>query len=279
MRLTQFREVALPAGDKQDAFTAQARAALVNLPGGGAFDQDGAAYIGQAVQLAVSLTLYDTETASIEAQFSTLVTALARGRALLRAEDRDGTRLQTWAKATAIQHPRNPGDLGLQKVSLVFSLPYPFWLYSDDEPVYLDDGLVLDDGWYLDSGHKTSVSLATTTTSLTLTNTGEVALTRSRLLLVPDAGAALTNLVIVNHTTGERVSWTGTLSAGEVLELDFGTETIRLNAVDDYASLDKPTRQLRWLTLALGANNITISTDNLTGTVAAHWYWSRQAVR
>jgi hypothetical protein len=269
MRLVSFGGVALPEGGGETSTPLSARSALITMPGGG-FDQDGAELYLEPRTITRRMIITD----DIDDTLDTLLGALGRGRSVLVAKLRDDvTRRQTWAKMTGVEREMKPGYIGQQPVVITFTQDYPFWLATDDEPIYLDAGEVLDDGWVLDTGHVEVETVASSPHTFTLTNTGVVRLHRGTLTVTP--GTSLTNLRIENTTNGSWLAWLGTLAATDTLMIDLLTRTVQLNGVDDYAAMVIPTDAMDWLPLEVGANVITVTCSSLTGNATLRWQWAR----
>jgi len=271
MRLIQFGGLALSEYGGEDSFPVAARSAVVGMQNGG-FDQDGTAVWFQSRTVTRRMMLVDP----IDSQLDTLYGALGMGQRILTAVLRDNTtRRQTWAKVTSIECERGAGTLGQQPVVVHWSMLYPFWMASADEPWYLDNGLLLNATatWYLDAGKIETQAITSSPWAFTVTNAGAAVVRRGTITITPAAAASIVDPWIANLTTGEWVRYVGTISAGQALEIDLLTKTATLNGVDVYANVLVSNR-LDWLTLAVGSNSIRV-TGTVTGTVTLTWAWAR----
>lgn len=102
-------------------------------------------------------------------------------------------------------------------------------------------------------------SISASPTTFTLTNNGS-AYTKPLIKFVA-GGSDITSLTIENLTTGQTWSWTGTVTAGNTLEVDFEAATVLNNSVDSiqYSVGDFP--QFR---IDPGANQIKFTGSNCT---------------
>lgn len=274
MRFTQFHTAPLYPDDAVDTMPISAASALVQLPGG-AYDQLGHALDLQARRITRSFGLSVEEGLTIQDKLDALQAAILHGRGLLRAELRDGTPVQTWAKVVGIDQRFAPGDLGIQPISLIFELPYPYLVASADEGPALDDGLVFDGTWTLEGGNKSTLTVNGVSEALAIDNTGPVPIPRHLITLTPQAASAIGGIVIHNTTNHHLLEWGGALAAGETLYIDTLSQLIHVDGSPAYADLVVQPAQRLWMRLEPGANAITITCDSITGDVDLAWYWSR----
>jgi hypothetical protein len=173
-----------------------------------------------------------------------------------------------------VNRAREPFDKYVQQVELTMAQTYPYWLATEDEPFYLDNGEILDDGLSLD-GNYTSLTINSTSESVTITNGGNVPIRRGLIVLRPASGASLTNIVITNQTNWQSLEFHATLAYPQMLVLDLLPKSAKLDAVDAYADMVIPSGQIAWLTLEVGDNAIVITADSKVGNTAFEWHWSR----
>lgn len=279
MRLISFGGVTLPATQGQNDLNAVGRSGLVSLPGG-AFDMDGAELVPQANTL--SKTFLYQEGDGIDASVDALLSMCSRGRRILRMRLRDeSTERQTWAKMVQFNYRRGMDQLNNQPVSITWERNYPYWLASADEPTYLDDGEALDDGWTLDDANSTAEPvgpwLGLAAYTLTINNTGGARIPKLliRVIVVVDS---ISNLRFTNPQTGQWILYSGTLAAGQVLEIDTLTKTATIDGVDVYDDMVIGPDQVDWLELAIGNNALELTFDPLMGIMTSfvpRVYWSR----
>lgn len=274
MRLVRFGALDLAEDDGSDMFVLAGRSRLLDLPNG-AFDADGAAYVGEPRTFTREFSLTDAPGAAIQAQLDAFLAEVAKGRRLLVAETRGGERRQTWAKAREVMLSYAPGDLGRQRLAVTFEVDYPFWLLSADEPWLLDHGGLLDDGLTLDDGQAVVETVSSSPHGFSIVNDGGMAVERGTISLVPGAGASLTDPALYNQSTGHRLAYSGTLAAGDELLLDFLTRSARLNGSGVFASLLAAGPDSAWMQLKPGANSLRLTADAVTGTTTLRWRWSR----
>lgn len=107
--------------------------------------------------------------------------------------------------------------------------------------------------------YRSQQSISSSPTTWTITNNGS-AYTKPKISFVA-GGSDITALTIENLTTGQTWSWTGTVTAGNTLIIDFDAVTILNNSVDatQYSVGDYP--QFR---IDPGANQIKFTGSNCT---------------
>lgn len=269
MRLTRLGTVTLPEGQGESSLPIGARSSLVPLPGG-AFDQDGNRLYLQSQRLSYRCVITD----DIDETLDTLMREIGRGRRVLEAVLRDGTRRITWAKLVSVERESQPGMLGHQPIVLHLEQDYPYWLAGDDVPHYLDSGDALDGSWTLGGRHET-FTIDGLLVEDTITNDGGAVVPLGLVRVELDTGDSVTDLKITNDENGLWIKRVGTLQAGDVWEVDFLTRTAQLNGTDDYANLALGDNQVDWMLLELGDNAITITATALTGAFDLVWYWGR----
>lgn len=272
MRLTQFGTVTLPQNNGGDSLPVQARTALVMLQNG-AFDQDGNSMVflpGSVSRQAVIITTIDTT-------LQALLAELGKGRNILKATLRDDTtEWQTFAKMQAVDRPALAATYDCQQAFVIqWSMSYPYWLHSADEPVFFDQGGTFDDGSFFDAGNVEEETITTTLHTFTITNNGDMPIPRGAIEIIPQGSATITNPRITNVTNGLWMEFKGTLTDTDRLVIDFLTKTVRKNGDDDYANFAIGASQQDWMVLEVGNNSIEISSDSRSGNVDLKWRWSR----
>lgn len=278
MRLISFGGIDLPAVQAQNDLNAVGRSGLVQLAGG-SFDMDGAELVPKSNTITKSFSFIESD--GIDASIDELLSMCSRGRRLLRMLLRDeSTERQTWAKMVAFNYGRGLDQINNQPISITWERNYPYWLDSDDEPTYLDDGELLDDGWTLDGGNSTTapvLGMGTTTATLTINNTGGARIPKL-LIRVTAVVDSVSNLQFTNLQTGQWILYSGTVTAGQILEIDTLTKTATLDGADAYEDMVVGPDQVDWLDLAIGNNAIELTFDPLPGVMSQfvpRIYWSR----
>jgi hypothetical protein len=275
MRLISFGEVDLPIYSAMVKDPISTSSGLLDLRNG-AFDEQGGAMILTPRTLTYSAKVMDEPELGKTATetLGELYAEFAKGRRVLRAETRDGDLRQTFAKARP-SSGWNPGELAYIPLSVVFEMDYPYWLASDDEPVYLDDGWLLDGLWTLLEGHIEDETISASPHAFTISNTGGVAVERGYVRIEPGTGAAIENVKVENTTTGHWFKYIGTLEEGDYLEIDLLAQAVRLNGDPAYGSFYIADTQQEFMLLAVGDNLVSVTADSLTGNVGLKWQWSR----
>lgn len=274
MRLVRFGQYYFSGIDAEDMFEVVARNNLMPLTNG-AFDRDGQGMYLEPRIFTHDFAIFDTAEQTIQEQMDALMAEVAKGRRILQAETRDGQFRQTFAKAILATNSYAPGNLGWQPLQIRFAVDYPYWLASDDEPPYFDDGWALDDALTLGDGQKETVTVDSTLETLTISNGGNVPFVRGRVVVEPGASASVTNLRLTNKTNGYWVQYTGTISQGDVLDIDFLAPACLLNYSPDYASLYYGSGQSSWMRLEPGDNDIEVTADSVSNSTTLYWWWSR----
>lgn len=100
----------------------------------------------------------------------------------------------------------------------------------------------------------------------TATNAGTFA--TPVMITVTASGASSTSLQITNSTTGESIYVTTALSDGDVLVIDTGTHSVKLNGTEKRSMLGSGTD---WWMLDPGSNTLAVSNDTNV-TVSFAWY-------
>lgn len=268
MRIVSFRGVNLSAHSVENSMPVSGRSSLLALPNG-SYDQDG----NDLVLRSGKISFRGLVKSNVDTTIDTLITALAKGRGIIRVLMRDGTTYrQTWAKLTNLSRERKIENIYHQPVVFEFDQDFPFWIATADEPYYLDDGNVLDDDWSLDAGQVTTQTVTASPTSFTIINQGTVIVTRGTITISTTGN--ISQFKLENITNGKFFRYAGTLSSGDVLVIDLLTKTITLNGDDCYSSLvvcDKS----EWMSLITGTNVLQITGHAITGTTTVQWRWAK----
>ena len=271
MRLVSFGAVDLPEANASDDMPVQFRSAFIPLPYGG-YDQDGAYAVTDAVNVRRRVMVVSAIDASVDA----LLQEFGKGRLILTALMRDNIEYrQTFAKGFHIGRPARAEDYScIEPLQLEWLQDYPYWMATDDEPIYLDNGYDLDDGWVLD-GNYTTFTCTTDNTAQTVANTGNVRFSRGTLIIQPGVAATMENPRLTNTETGLYIEWTGTLVEDDTLIIDFLTKTAWLNYEDDYGNIVIESTQMDWMVFEIGDNDFELTCDSIANTVLAYLQWSR----
>jgi hypothetical protein len=228
---------------------------LVTLPGAaGALDAFGDDQPPKNPgHLALSFSLLANPT--LDAALDLWLAAASAGRQVLRVRMDDGTIRRAWAKCLDGDHPRLARSPNRIQVQTGFELAEPYW--------------------FADAQASTSFTVAGTVTACDLNNLGNAPLTIAALRYT--AGAATPNPKLINHTNGYLVQHSGTLSPGNVWEIDLATQTVTLGTADDYANVapNQPTTQIEMFKFDVGPNDIDFIATGGTpaGTVTYSYRW------
>lgn len=87
------------------------------------------------------------------------------------------------------------------------------------------------------------------------------------------ASTTITSVQIVLPSTSVDFTWTGSLTAGQILEIDTGKLTIKKNGADAYSGFALAGTHLArgWLTMLGESNELEVTTDG-TGTISVEHY-------
>lgn len=273
MQLIKFGGVKLPRVDEQVAFPNTMQSGLVSLPNG-SFDEHGQPSILQSFRITrefkVACNENDTDLAGY---IDDLMRVFASGRKVLECLWRDGSKRQTFAKVMNSVRPRLSDDRNYQQFTVEFEVNYPFWLDSEQEPLYLDHGWYLDTGLYID-GNYTTLTIDSLQEAFTITNNGLVPNRRGTIVVRPQVGGSVTNLVITNQTNWYILRFLDTLSYPESLVIDLLSRSVKVDVLNAYSSIQLPVRQMEWMRLEIGDNDIVIDCDSRSGNVTFEWHWS-----
>lgn len=227
----------------------------------GVYDQDGREQRRELLRVEFTGTVVGATQAAVDTALDALKAKANLGLGWLVAEMRDSDLRGTWAKLARFETDRAPENILDQEFRLLFEAAWPWWEDIDDV-WYLDAGYELDDGLSLDANY-TSQSGAGT---FAINNTGDDVITRGLIFIE----GASTNPTITNNTTGESISYAGSVASGETLKIDLGAQTVELDGIDAYDDVSLGSTQIRMMSLAVGSNSITFS-----GGGDLTWHWAR----
>lgn len=276
MRLIKYGLVTLPEWEARDTIQAGSLSGFVGM-GQGAYDTYGSALKLGATKVSRSFELYDDGPSTIQELLDALSAEASRGKRLLQAVTRDGQIRQTWAKITSIRHGYGPGEHGYQPVTIEWEVDYPYWLVREDEPVYLQDGVELDGSWELTSGRVETRNVTSYPHSFIIENDGGAPVPRGWFGFTVNTGTA-TGLKVENLTNGYWFQYTGSISAGKTLEVDFLLQAVRLDGVPAYGKFYSGDKQDGYMVLDLGSNEIRVTATSPSTSATLNWQWSRHYI-
>jgi hypothetical protein len=274
IRLLQFGAVNLPYLNATSGLALEGRASIQETRGGG-FDSDGQKLYLKPATITLSADVLE-EDSTIDAQLDALFSELNKGRLVCQGETRSEVRRYTWIKLASGQRNWGVGQAAYQQLALTFNQIYPYWLAWDDAPPFADIGYVADAGLTAD-GQYEETSLTTTSTTFDIDNTGGAEIDRGEFRIEVQAASQIVNPGIVNDTLGMEFRYGGTLTAGDILVIDWLTRSCRLNGEDAYANLYVSDRH-NWMQLQLDTNDFTFRGDSVTGTIKLFTLWQRHYI-
>ena len=274
MRLVQFGSVLLPEEDGEDSYNHPVRSSLYSLQGG-SYDQDGGSVHAQSRQLSRSFVVMQNDDYTIQEKIDELESEFADGRKVLKAVTRDGDYRQTFAKVLDFNYDFAPGGIGQQPCKIVFEIDYPYWLASDDEPTYLNQGYLLDGTWDFSPGNYEAEVITASPHNFTITVPEGVRIPRGYIVVDPRAASSVEGINVFNDANDMEFTYAGEVTASDQLVIRFLTETVELNDTGDYDNFSIPDAQAEWMILEVGDNDITVTIDTVVGTTDLYWQWSR----
>jgi len=287
MRIVSFGGITLPAMNGAQSLPVPFRSSVVPLRGGG-FDQDGRKSYPESKIVTAQFWVTPTD-GVVDTIIDNLYAIAAKGRQLLVVTMRDGsTQRQQWAKlVSATTAPKasvyaqtTSNVEGYETMQCQWEIVYPYWEATADFHILLDQGHALDDGLYLDAGnYQKSVHYVASTGLVTVNNAGNVANNNFQISINNDSGSnpTIEDIVITNETTGESLTWAGTLFLGDWLVIDCLEQVIRYNSLNTWNLTTLGTNQIGFFTLAVGNNEFDIT---YTGTeIALRFDWHKHYIR
>ncbi|HEY1015721.1 MAG TPA: hypothetical protein VGE07_23635 [Herpetosiphonaceae bacterium] len=272
-RIVRFGPQALPTLEPTEDLSGLAlRQAFTPLQTGSVYDHAGAdqSRKDQALISRSGMLVEQAGGDTLLAQLRQIQAYYGYRNYLIREMD-DGTFERIWARFVALNVPRTADNLVTLEVSTDFVPLASTWLGRNFHQLELDDGHLLDSGLFLDG--TAGILISTNPTTFTLTNNGN-AISRYVIIRVVPAGSSMTSLTI---KCGQ-AEWTfsGTVVAGQTLEINTGACSVLNNGVDAYASFAFTGNHTMddWFRLNPGANSVTITRTGASGgaTVYVEYY-------
>lgn len=251
----------------------------VRLPGmSGGFDQFGDdAAPGQIGKITQRLYLTADDREDMDALRDAVRRIKTWGTKLLWMQPTDpaeGERF-CWARMNNVHMPKREQDHTdlFQPVTITWQVADPFWYTRNNEAPFWGNFDWGDGSKWGGSATLQDVS-GMTTTLATATNEGN-AIALPRLTIYVRAGQTCTNPTIqriVGAAVVDEVAYTGTLSAGDILEINCRGASVRLNLADAYDDLSY--EHPDWMRLLPGENTLRVLLANAGEAckVAARWY-------
>lgn len=258
-RLTQFGSVALPTARIAGTFGTGPTTDGVLQVVGGMFDAHGTgtANLRLPYDQTYSAWLVGTEAAT-QNDLAALKALRGTRNILYRLDESSTQQTWCWARVMQVRTPWQIQRKTLQPVDVTFQIQTPWYGavygtgWSFDSGEYFDDGLFFEED-------ATFVTDATPY-SLVLVNGGN-ATTRLVSVRVTAAYNALGSLRM--QVGNCDWTWTGSVAAGDTLEINGRTMTITNDGADAYSGLTLNAAHTTgwWLELPPGNNTVTVTTD------------------
>lgn len=266
MRLVRFDDYIFPAQTEFSTNFGDVLLRSVRLPGrDGGFDPYGAAQAPKEVgNIRTAFWLQAATPAIMRGLVDEVYGLIAKGRKRLYIDPQDGSgQRYATAKVNNISIAEAVREVPhrLQRVELNFQAVEPYWIGTGASTPTWGGGFTWGGGtaW---GGSAPTYSASGTSTDITVTNEGS-APTHARITLTVGAGDSVQNPVIrriVDGATVDEVSYTGTLTAGDVLDIRGRSSRVLLNGSAAYANFSF-TRG-HWIMLEPGANTLRFIFDN-----------------
>ena len=273
LRIKKIGGVTLPDVGEENSVPVEIRAAYTNL-GHGLYDQDRMA----AVIAPTTITKRFIINNNVQYQLDQLMEYVGEGEKVIVAETRDGEKRQTFAKVTRVQAEIRSNDLMVwQPVVVEAQRSYGYWMSSEDEPPYGDNGVEGDNGLAGDGNYE-EWDITSTNHVNTIANTGTADVAAGSIIIAPQSGATIANPKIYNARNGWWVRYIGTLNEDDYVIMYLLPQVITNNYANVYAAGTRPQipdGQDGWMKLNKGDNDIEVSADNVTGTTKIYYRWSR----
>lgn len=287
MRIVSFGDVTLPQFNGLQQLPVPFRSAVVPLRGGG-FDQDGVNSFLETKMVSANFWVRQDD-GNVDTIIDNLYKEAGMGRRLLVATMRDNT-TQRQQYAKLVQASTKPDSRVYaidgsnlecyEVVQAQWEIIYPYWELETDFALLLDDGHILNNGLNLDSGNQEQENITTTSTTHTITNNSTAKIEKLLIwILGITANSSLANITIENTTTGEILTWTGTLLEDDLLLIDSLAQTITFNYLNAYEDTDLGANQIGFFTLEIGDNDFLITVDSVVNTSRVFWSWHTHFIR
>lgn len=258
MRLTQFGTYVLPVWNKTDDLSpGSSPGALLELPGGGAWDGYGTAEAPEPSNVvSTQFEIVKTTAAAVQTERD----RIRARRGFLRrlwAETPSGMLRFVWARLARIRMERDRRYQFYQPVKLEFEISNPGWNGGQHgTPWTFDSGYLFDAGTFFDRDDVWTPAASGAT--YTITNEGNT--TQDEIILTITAGATSINTIRIR--CGD-CDWTysGTVNANKSLVVNTATRTITNDGADAYSGLTLNAGHIvaDWLLFDTGNNTVTIN--------------------
>lgn len=202
--------------------------------------------------------------------------AWGAGKLYMQPTDTDAAERWCRARVNAVDWSHNASDVPHRRVRVQvnFQAAYPRWYAEGNEVTRWGDGT----GWgsgALWGGGGTQINASGTLTETTITISGN-AVTLPRITIAPGVGQSCENPTVQRLVSGnveDEVSYTGTVDAGEVLEINAGALSVTLDGVDAYTSAFDYANPA-WMRLYNGVNQMRVTFANAGDAAAVTVYYN-----
>ncbi|RME20088.1 MAG: hypothetical protein D6800_13475 [Candidatus Zixiibacteriota bacterium] len=248
----EFDGLTLPAGHEDDN-SAEAAGDFLALFAG-QYDANGSEQTyHRGMQVSKKLYVTGDTAADVVSTLNSLRGKVGK-RGTLRRRWVDGSTEQ-WCTARLLRFDasKTPENNLHQEITLTWSIISPLW-YSQSQTV-------------------SAVDLITSPQTISVTNSGNAPVLNAVITVaMPSVLPVDITSLTVSMTGKSELVYSGTLTAGDTLEIDCGARSVKLNGADSYSNVSFGSNHAisEWLRLEPGSNSIIISVspDNLPGDVA-----------
>lgn len=250
------------------------------LPGvSGGLDEYGAGVAPTEIgNVSVTFWLFFTTPSEKTTKIDTLNRIQSWGVQRLFLQPTDSTAGERYCEARInnIEISENVKDMPSRRmrVRINFQVANPVWLAQGTEAPRFDTGVLFDSGAKF-GGSAPANAISGTSTDISIDRPGS-AITYPRITVSCDTGETMENIRIqriVNSTVVETLGYTGTLTAGDSLEIDCRAKSVKLNAVSAYSAAITFTTAA-WFSLLPGVQTVRVLCDNAgdAGTIYLRYF-------
>jgi hypothetical protein len=271
-KLEKFGSTLLPQIEAVSDIGSGARISLLELAGGGYYDQNGTRQTEQEqTTITHQARLVGTSETALYAQFRALL-ALRGVSAKLYRLNPDGTREWCQARLLWVRGQTDPRRRYSLPVEISFAMISRSWYgYIHGPEWYFDAGYYFDTGMLFDASTGVTEELDGASEALTLINGGNKDITNP-IIHIHAGSADITHIeiVITNMDTTEvsDLVYSGTIVAGKDLVIDCGALTVENDGAGDYAHLARGAAHTEdgWMKLFAGSNGAAVATAGVSAT-------------
>ena len=261
-------ELVLPTGNvKNDMGSLSTVDTGIQVAGGAVFDTYGSdvAPSGQT-SFTHRCSLVNNSAADLETAYRALLARRGSVQRLFRTWVSSGLSEWVYARLMRVSAQHDPRfRTRISGLTCQFDLRSPHWNGARHGDGWeLDTGEYLDSGLVFDDGGADAFTMASATTSFSVTNGGNVDVHAATMRFFPN-GSAITKIEVSAMYDAVMLpffTWTDAIGVGVgyALVVDFATKAVTISAISDaYSGFDLHRSKDDWLTLAPGVNSFEVT--------------------